>query len=234
VQRALHWTTAILVGVLVATGAVLYVPSLATDLGGRRVVQPVHAIVGLCLVIPFVLALTGSWGRQLRADVRRINRFSRDDKYWLRSLGGDSSARLGKFNPGQKVNAVLTMSALTVLLLTGVILHWPLWFPLRWRTGATFVHDCFALGLVVLVSAHIIMAITHPQALRSMITGSVSKHWASHHAPLWLAEPGVAGIAASAEGAGGGGDPAKAPPSARHPPPRREEPPGGAAGHART
>jgi formate dehydrogenase subunit gamma len=185
-ERLVHWSTAGLVGTLIATGGVLYVPAFAQDLGGRNTAEMVHNLIGLFVLAPVVLGLLLPWGGELRADMRRFNRFSDADKEWLSPGGGD--AELGKFNPGQKLNTVFTGASLVVLLMTGIIMRWGTSLPVDWRTGATFIHDCFAIGLTVLVAGHIVMALTHPGALRSIITGWVSEDWARRRAPAWLAE----------------------------------------------
>ena len=99
-----------------------------------------------------------------------------------------ADARLGKFNPGQKLNTIFVGASLVVLLLTGLVMHWPRFFPDSWGTGATFVHDCFAIALTVVIAGHIVMAATHPQAMRSILTGWVDESWAARHAPAWLKE----------------------------------------------
>jgi formate dehydrogenase subunit gamma len=53
------------------------------------------------------------------------------------------------------------------------------------RTGATFVHDVFAVAFTVVIVGHISFAVTHPQALRSMVKGWVPAQWARRHAPAW-------------------------------------------------
>ncbi len=204
-ERAAHWFTAALVGVLIATGAVLYVPAFARGLGGRSLVQPLHTWVGIVVFAPLLLAVAGRWGRGLRADLRRFNRFSADDKRWLSTFTTSFSVRLGKFNPGQKLNAVVVGASLTVLFLTGLVLKWARYFPDSIRTGATFVHDVFAVALTALIAAHVVMALTHPQALRSMVTGWIGESWAERHSPAWLEELGLRKQRRPAGGASGGG-----------------------------
>ena len=157
-ERTLHWVTAALVGVLVATGAVLYWGELSSILGRRAFFKQVHVIAGLALPVPFVLALPGRHGRRLRRDLRTIDRFSPDDLRWLRSRGSDPTVRLGKFNPGQKLNTAFVGAALLTMLVTGLVLRFFSPFPLSWRTGATFVHDWTALALGVDIAAHVWLA----------------------------------------------------------------------------
>ena len=53
------------------------------------------------------------------------------------------------------------------MLATGSIMHWFDPFPLDWRTGATFVHDWFALGIWVAVLGHIFFALRDGDAIDS-------------------------------------------------------------------
>jgi len=157
-ERTLHWVTAALVGVLIVTGAVLYWGELSSVFGRRAFFKQVHVVAGLALPVPFLLALPGRHGRRLRRDLRTIDRFTRDDLRWLRSRGADETVRLGKFNPGQKLNTAFVGAALVTMLATGLVLRFFSPFPLSWRTGATFVHDWTALALGADVVAHIWLA----------------------------------------------------------------------------
>jgi formate dehydrogenase subunit gamma len=67
-------------------------------------------------------------------------------------------------------------------------MKWLRFFPLSWRTGATFVHDVFAASIFAVVFGHIVMALAHPDALRSIFKGKVTEPWAKRHAAAWLEE----------------------------------------------
>jgi len=67
-------------------------------------------------------------------------------------------------------------------------MKWLSLFPLDWRTGATFAHDWFALGIWVAVLGHIGFALSDGDALESMLNGSVPAAWARKKAPLWYEE----------------------------------------------
>jgi formate dehydrogenase subunit gamma len=187
-ERWLHWATATLVGVLVITGAVLYWGELSSILGRRTFFKDLHVIAGLGLPIPFLLALPGRRGRALRRDLGALNRFSPDDFRWLRSRGADPTVRLGKFNPGQKLNAAFVAAALVTLLATGLVLRFFSPFPLAWRTGATFVHDWTALALALATTGHVWLAVADPDALRGMVSGKVPTWWARQNRPRWYQE----------------------------------------------
>lgn len=194
VERAVHWSNAMLFTVLIFTGVALYYPPLIGLIGRRHLVEEVHLYTGLALPLPILAALGGSWGRGLRADLRRFNRWSRSDRQWLRerltgrAVPKHGSDQTGKFNPGQKLNAAFTAGAGLAMLASGAILAWYRPFPLSWREGATFVHDWGALAFVVVIAGHVAMALSHPESLRSMFTGRIAAGWARRHAPRWWAE----------------------------------------------
>ncbi|HVA74163.1 MAG TPA: cytochrome b/b6 domain-containing protein [Acidimicrobiales bacterium] len=199
VERAVHWVNAALFGVLIATGAALYIAPLESIVGRRALVENIHVYCGLALPVPLVVALAGSWGRALRADLVRLNRWSDADRDWMRTLlrGGRDrwrlldGARIGKFNPGQKLNAAFVAGAGLVMLATGIVMRWYHPYPLGWRTGATFVHDWLSLAVGLVVVGHVGMALRDPDALRSIWTGRVPGSWARRHAPAWLEDEDV-------------------------------------------
>lgn len=195
VERAVHWVNALLFAVLILTGAALYIEPLGAVVGRRALVEDVHVYCGLALPVPLLLALCGSWGSALRKDIGRLNRWSQADREWLRIVmrGGPErwrlpgDVRIGKFNPGQKLNAAFVAGAGLVMLATGIVMRWYHPYPLGWRTGATFVHDWLSLGLGLVILGHIGMAVRDPDALKSMWNGRVSRRWALRHSPAWAA-----------------------------------------------
>jgi formate dehydrogenase subunit gamma len=190
VERAAHWTTAVLFGVLMLTGAVLYAGPFSTLFGRRELFRQVHTYAGLALPLPLLVGLVGRWGAQLRRDLGRLNRWSRDDARWFRRRNRARPDRidLGKFNPGQKLNATFLGAAMVVMLATGSIMRWFGPFPDDWRTGATFVHDWFALGVWIAVLGHIYFAVRDPIALRGITRGDVTPYWARTERPAWYRE----------------------------------------------
>ena len=188
VQRAAHWANALLFGILMLTALPLYFPSLSDVVGRRALVADIHVWSGVVLPVPIVISLLGPWGAQMRRDVRRINVWTNDEVTWLRSLGRNAPRVVDKFNPGQKLNAIFVGASILVMLATGFILKWFGFFPVGWRTGATFVHDALAFAIFAVVIGHILFALTHRESMRSMIKGWVSEAWAARIAPGWLRE----------------------------------------------
>jgi len=185
VQRTAHWANALLFLILMVTALPLYFASLADVVGRRHLVEQIHLWTGIALPVPLVISLIGPWGARMRQDVRRVNRWTKDEIRWLRSLGRKKT-ELDKFNPGQKLNAIFVAGVIVVMLGTGSMLQWFRFFPVSWRTGATFVHDIFAFAIFAVVLGHIAMALTHRDSMRSIIKGWVTEGWAARHAAAWL------------------------------------------------
>ncbi len=196
VERVVHWANAVLFAILIATAAALYFEPIGRVVGRRAMIADIHVYAGVALPVPVVIALCGRWGRALRADLRRLNRWTPDDRRWLAATTKRREDRqwlrerlaVGKFNAGQKLNAAFVAGAILLMLGTGLIMHWPQIWPLPWRTGATFVHDWLALALVIVIAGHILFALGDPDALRSMLKGTIPRSWARRHASRWLDE----------------------------------------------
>jgi len=194
VERSVHWTNATLFFVLLLTGASLKIGSISTVVAHRELVKTIHVYAGLLLPIPLLFGMIVPGGRQLRRDLGRLNRWSTDDRRWWRRRNRDR-VQLGKFNPGQKLNAAFVGAAIVIMLMTGSIMRWFEPFPDSWRTGATFVHDTMFLALIIVIAGHITYALRDPDSLRSMVRGWVPEQWARRERPNWWADV----VAASAD-----------------------------------
>ena len=164
-ERVLHWTNAALFIVLLLTASALYVGPISAAVGRRELVKWIHVISGLALPVPLVIAALRS--KAFRVDAGLLNRWTVDDWNWLRRRPNT----VAKFNAGQKLNAAFVAGAIPVMLATGVIMKWFGPFPLPWRTGATFVHDCIAITLFVVIVGHIVKALSEPELLDQMLRG---------------------------------------------------------------
>ncbi len=188
-ERWTHRLLAIDMVILLATAAALYIPSISALVGNRPTVRLIHLIAGYALPIPILAAL---FFAAFRLDVARLNRFTPEDWQWLRSRDRRSGRiRIGKFNPGQKLNAAFTLGAIIVMFATGLVLAWNSLFPDDVRTGATFVHDWLALVIAIVAAGHIAMALRDPMARVGMRTGEVSVEWAEREHPAWAEELAV-------------------------------------------
>lgn len=190
-ERALHWVHAAAFFVLLGSGLVLYVPSLSTAVGRRPLVKDVHIWTAVSWGGAMLLvALLGN-RRAVGHTIREIDLFDRDDR---RFLAGRLDAPQGRFNAGQKVNAILTAAFALLFAVSGVLL----WYgerDTRFRLpGTVFLHDALMYVSLVLLTGHLYLSVVHPRtrhALRGMTLGTVREDWARQHHAKW-AEPGRA------------------------------------------
>jgi len=182
-ERWVHRSFGVLMGTCLLTAFALYYGPISLAVGHRHTVELIHVWAGYALPAPLLLGLVSA---AYRSDLGVLNRYSREDWRWLRSKNRrDGSFEVGKFNAGQKLNAALTAGSVIVLVGTGTLMFWTGLVRLSWRTGATFVHDWFALGLGLLVLGHLWFAFSDPEAREGMRTGVVSRRWAEREHRAW-------------------------------------------------
>jgi formate dehydrogenase subunit gamma len=187
-ERTLHWANAAFFFFLLATGLVLYLPSLSVDVGRRPLVQSLHFWSGIGWVAVLVLIVLGGDRRGIVETARQIDGFDGDDLRWLT---GRRPAPQGRFNAGQKVNTILTGAFLVLFVVSGLLL----WFGER-NTNLRFpstviLHDGLMYASLLLLIGHLYLAVIHPatrHALRGITAGSVSEDWAARHHAKWTPE----------------------------------------------
>lgn len=183
-ERAIHWIHATAFFVLLATGLILYLPSLSELVSNRPLVVSIHIYTAIAWYIALVLVVVAGDIDGLFRTARELDRFDRDDRAWL--LG--RRAPQGRFNAGQKVNAAVT-AAFAVLFTVSGLLLWLGERNTRFRWESTIVlHDGLALISVLLLVGHLYLAVINPatrHALRGMTVGTVREDWAQQHHPKW-------------------------------------------------
>jgi formate dehydrogenase subunit gamma len=183
-ERAIHWIHASAFLVLLGSGLVLYVPSLAEAVSRRPLVKDVHLYTALAWAVALVAVVVVGDRRGLRRTLRELDRFDADDRRWLCG----KAAPQGRFNAGQKLNAALTAAFAVLFAVSGVLL-WLGERDTRFRLGGTIVlHDVVAYVSVALLVGHLYLAVIHPRtrhALRGMTLGSVREDWAREHHAKW-------------------------------------------------
>lgn len=186
-ERALHWVHASGFLAMLATGLILYVPALSEAVARRNLVKNLHLLAAVLWVLALALVLLLGDRRRLTADWREIETIDRDDRRWLRGR----RAPQGRFNAGQKVNALLSASFALLFVISGFFL----WLGERDHRflfdGTGTVHESLTLASVGLLAGHLYLAVIHPttrHALRGMTLGEVREDWAREHHPKWVEE----------------------------------------------
>ncbi len=187
-ERTLHWANAVFFFFLLATGLILYLPSLSIWFGRRPLVQSVHFWTGVAWIGVLAAIVLGGDRRGVVRSAREIDGFDRDDLRWLT---GRRPAPQGRFNAGQKINTVLTGAFMILFLVSGLLL----WFGERdtnLRFASTVVlHDGLMYLSLALLVGHLYLAVIHPttrHALRGITAGTVSEEWAARHHAKWKPE----------------------------------------------
>ncbi len=187
-ERALHWVNALGFFTLLGTGLILSLPSLSILVGRRPVVKDVHFWSGIGWIAALaVVALLGD-KRGLLRTARQLDAFDADDIRWLRRR----PALQGRFNAGQKINAVLNAAFTVLFLLSGLLLFFGE-RDTRFRFASTVVlHDGLTFAATALLVGHLYLSVFHPatrHALRGMTVGTVSEDWARAHHGKWTPPP---------------------------------------------
>jgi formate dehydrogenase subunit gamma len=186
-ERALHWVHASGFLAMLATGLVLYVPALSEAIARRNLVKNLHLLSAVVWALAIALVLVVGDRRRLAADWGELETIDADDRRWL--LG--RRVPQGRFNAGQKVNALLTAAFAILFVVSGFFL----WLGERDHRflldGTGTVHETLMLVSVGLLAGHLYLAVIHPttrHALRGMTLGDVREDWAREHHPKWVAD----------------------------------------------
>ena len=201
--RIVHWVLAAPFVLLLLTGLTNFVPALkATEFAGERLFGWAHVLLGFATVAAvFAVVLPQLASRAARADLGAITRVGLGDYLWIQhavlSLAGARSRppAVGKFNAGQKVNALLSLGATAALLGTGLVLGAN--YVSKRIFDAAFVESVFpwhtwiALLFIPVLLGHLYLALINPatrESLRAITRGRVRRSWAAQHHAAWLAE----------------------------------------------
>jgi formate dehydrogenase subunit gamma len=185
-ERALHWAHASAFFVLLGSGLVLYVPRLSELVARRQLVKDVHLYTALAWAVLVALLLLLGLRHGLRETIREVERFDAEDLRWLLRRGG----RAGRFNAGQKLNAIVTAAFAVLFAISGFLL----WYgerDTRFRLANTILlHDGLMYAALVLLAGHLYLSLVHPStrhATRGITRGTVDAEWARRHHPRWAA-----------------------------------------------
>src|SRR4051812_36086184 len=102
-ERWVHRSTALLVGVLFATGFTLYYEPLTVLVSRRALVETTHIVTGLLLPLPMLLGLLTS--PELRHDVSVLGRMTHVDRLWLAlgpSPGGPAGGQVQRWTEDRR------------------------------------------------------------------------------------------------------------------------------------
>ncbi|MDQ2967926.1 MAG: cytochrome b/b6 domain-containing protein [Actinomycetota bacterium] len=185
-ERAVHWIHAAAFFILLGSGLVLYLPSLAS-IGNRPFVKDVHLYTAIAWALALLAVVLLGDRKGLRRTLNDLDGFDLDDRLWLRRY----PTTQGRFNAGQKLNAAVTAAFAVLFAVSGILL----WYgerDTRFRFAGTIVlHDGLMWISLVLLAGHLYLSVIYPRtrhSLRGIVRGDVELQWAWEHHPKWVQE----------------------------------------------
>jgi formate dehydrogenase subunit gamma len=162
---------------------------LATLLGGGQIARTYHPWLGVVFAIA-VCAMYVMWSAQMG--------ITEVDKAWFRSVEhyvrneDEKMPPAGRYNAGQKSLFWGFVICMVLLLVTGIFMWIPQYFP--WHSVlamriATIIHASAALITIGLFLIHVYMGVFAERgAFGSVIRGDVSLTFARRYHPAWYEE----------------------------------------------
>ncbi len=191
-ERAWHWVAGFSYVYLLLTGLAFWSPWLfwlAMFLGGGQVSRMLHPFVGVVFAIG-VAAMYNMWAGQMK--------ITEVDKAWFSSVEhyvrneDEKMPPAGRYNAGQKSLFWGFVLCMVLLLVTGIFMWIPQYFP--WHSLlalriATIIHASSALITIGLFMIHVYMGVFAERgAFGSVIRGDVSLQFARRYHPGWYEE----------------------------------------------
>jgi formate dehydrogenase subunit gamma len=184
-ERTLHWVNAAGFFLLLATGLILFLPTLSVYVGRRPLIKDIHFWGGVGWVAALVLVMLLGDRRGILRTARELDVFAPEDVNWLR---GEKPSEPGRFNAGQKLNAALNAAFVVLFLVSGLLL-WLGEQDTRFRFASTVIlHDGLMYVAGALLLGHLYLSLIHPStrhALHGMVRGTVREDWARRHHARW-------------------------------------------------
>ena len=147
-ERIVHWSLALSCLLLCITGLGMMFHSLnfiGSILGGLKSLKYVHNFTGLWFLVSLYFTIRMWW--------KEAGVFSLpEDLEWIKCAGGyvwhvDKVPEVGKYNPGQKMFFLAVAGFGVVMVVSGLIMWFPLVFPAGFVRLMYMLH---ALGFVVI------------------------------------------------------------------------------------
>jgi formate dehydrogenase gamma subunit len=188
-SRLIHWSVAFTFFLSLITGMPIWAPIfrwMAGLVGGLEVARVIHPYAGVLFFLVSILQFFHWLGdMHFRPEEKGSWRPSKLMAYMR--YEDDPNVEVGKYNPGQKVFFWAVTLGAVGLLVSGVVMWFPLTFPPIVREIGILLHDITFIFFFVGVVTHIYLGTAaEPGTFRSMVRGTVTRSWARLHHPGWL------------------------------------------------
>ncbi len=189
-SRWIHWSVALTFFVSLFSGMPIWMPFfgwMAALVGGLESARIIHPYAGSAFFILSIVQFFHWLGDMKIADDEK-GVWWRPSKLWAYMRYEDDRAVAGgKYNPGQKMFFYAVTLGSVGLLLSGIIMWFPEWFPPIVRELSYLLHDITFIFFLIGIIFHIYLGTAaEPGTFRSMTRGTVTRTWARLHHPGWL------------------------------------------------
>jgi formate dehydrogenase subunit gamma len=193
-ERAMHWVQASSFLLLLLTGFALQLPSIESILGNRELLREIHLSGAFFFFFgPAIVALSADRS-SVGDDVRAVDTWDADDLRWLipfpvLRLFGIRTPPQGRFNAGQKLNAIFVVWSTLTFTITGLIIWQNRRFDLTLVSRANSIHTWLAYIALAAFLGHLFLATMYPQtrhSFRAITEGWVRGDWAEEHHSKWV------------------------------------------------
>ncbi len=186
-SRAIHWSAALFFAVSLLSGLPIWTPVfgwLAPLVGGLHVARWLHPWAGV-LFSAAMLVMFVHWLAEMRLEP--------SEREWLRPSKvvqymkhETDDSEVGKYNGGQKLFFFAVALGAAGLLVTGIVLWFPLAFPRVVHEAGALLHDLTFIAFAVAIVLHVYLGTAaEPGTFRSMTRGTVTRPWARLHHGRW-------------------------------------------------
>lgn len=188
-SRLIHWTVAVTFFVCVFTGMPIWTPVfgwMAHLFGGLSVCRVVHPWAGVAFFISSIVMFL-QWVSDMHLEPQERGWFGPKLVQYMRYQTDDSD--VGKYNGGQKLLFWAVALGALGLLLSGLLMWFPQFFPPLLRQLSHLIHDITFILFAVAIVFHIYLGTAaEPGTFGSMTRGTVTRAWARLHHPRWYRE----------------------------------------------
>ncbi len=188
-SRLIHWTVSFLFFICLFTGMPIWTPIfgwMAALFGGLSVCRVLHPWTGVAFFLSMGVMFF-HWLSDMRADSSEKRWSPRDAIAYMRYETDESNT--GKYNGGQKLFFFAVALGAVGLLLSGLLMWFPRYFPPVLRELSYIVHDVTFIAFTVAIVFHIYLGTAaEPGTFGSMIRGTVTREWARLHHGRWYRE----------------------------------------------
>jgi len=193
-SRLIHWSVAVTFFVSLFTGLPIWTPVfawMAPLFGGLQVCRWLHPWAGVAFMLA-VGAMFFAWLDEMIMTSEEKSWIGPKLFEYLRYQSDDSE--VGKYNGGQKIFFYTSALGALGLLVTGIVMWFPLSFSEIVRELAIILHDVTFVLFTISIVFHIYLGTAaEPGTFGSMTRGTVTRAWAKLHHPKWYKDVTASG-----------------------------------------